>query len=127
MRISKAIANAKQERLATLRKTLGDVIVASIYRRRLAALTATELVQAQADAAPGFEATLVSELAITELQTRTAGKPDAPIRDLQALAELQGRTVSPELRRLEAQAEMLRSGDGWLTSLDLVAHRNSVA
>lgn len=126
-RIRKAQAGVKHDRVAMLRQTLGDLTVASIYRRRLAAMTADELLQAQADAGPGFEATLISELAIMYLTERTAGKPDAAIGDLRALAEIQGRSVTPEQRTLDAQAAALADADRWLESLDLEAHRAGIA
>lgn len=123
----KALAEARAEQIAQLRKTLGDAILADIYVRRLALRTGPEVVRAYAEAVPGWEQTLIGALGIALLEERQENANPPNMEDELALAELERLTTPEAVRELELKAREVRNGERWLESLDAQGYRASMA
>lgn len=123
-KIAGEIVKLREAEVERRRAILGDVVLAGIYRERLAKMTSADILDAYQNAAGDWEKAIVGEYGKLIVEERAfSERPTGD--DLIAYNEL---NVAPvELRDLEAKARDLRRGDEFVESLDLIEWRQSMA
>lgn len=114
--------DAQAQRTAEIdakRQLLGDVVLADVYRRRLARLDGDGIAQMFQNAVDGWEREIVRSYGLLALEERTEA-PGATRQDFSALAELQQTAQA-------AQDADLKAAELRLSQLDLAAYRQGMA
>lgn len=118
------LAKLREADVERRRAILGDVVLSSIYRERIAKMSSGDILKAYQEAAGDWEKAIIVEYGSMIVEGRLdQSNPTAD--DFLAANEM---TVAPvELRELEAKARDLRRGEEFVEGLDLIEWRQSMA